>query len=327
MNTPKKLFIIWHGALFPSYRKPFWILREQYGWEVHLLAASRWSKALPRLTRFQKAEDEPIHLHVHHPVLSFHGAFHVQPVFPWHFYRIQPDAVLVIEEPYSLMGWWVTYWCRRCVPPIPVIVFSYQDILKNYPPPFAWFEQYVLKHADRLLVSNTQGGGVIINKGYSRLWDVLPTAVNLDRFSYKEPRDRGNLFTLGYVGRLANEKGLDTLFWSLTDLTDDVRLRIVGDGPARERLHVLMRELGLQHQIAFLPAISHEELPEFYHDLDALVLPSKTTKNWQEQFGRVLTEAMACGVPVIGSSSGAIPEVIGDAGFDLPRGQCPATGG
>ena len=91
MNTPKKLFIIWHGALFPSYRKPFWILREQYGWEVHLLAASRWSKALPRLTRFQKAEDEPIHLHVHHPVLSFHGAFMFSLYSP-HFYRIQPDG-------------------------------------------------------------------------------------------------------------------------------------------------------------------------------------------------------------------------------------------
>lgn len=50
------------------------------------------------------------------------------------------------------------------------------------------------------------------------------------------------------------------------------------------------------------------------------MLPSLTTPRWKEQFGHVLIEAMACGVPVIGSSSGAIPEVIGDAGLVVPEG-------
>ena len=53
--------------------------------------------------------------------------------------------------------------------------------------------------------------------------------------------------------------------------------------------------------------------------LDALVLPSRTMAVWAEQFGHVLIEAMAAGVPVIGSSSGAIPEVIGDAGLIFPE--------
>ncbi len=56
------------------------------------------------------------------------------------------------------------------------------------------------------------------------------------------------------------------------------------------------------------------------NNLDVLVLPSRTTSVWKEQFGRVLTEAMACKVPVVGSSSGAIPEVIGDAGLVYPEG-------
>ena len=51
-----------------------------------------------------------------------------------------------------------------------------------------------------------------------------------------------------------------------------------------------------------------------------MVLPSRTTATWKEQFGRVLTEAMACGVPVVGSNSGAIPEVIADAGLIFPEG-------
>src|SRR5260221_14335510 len=61
--------------------------------------------------------------------------------------------------------------------------------------------------------------------------------------------------------------------------------------------------------------------------IDALVLRSLTTPVWKEQFGRVLTEAMACGVPVVGSSSGAIPEVIGEAGLIFPEGDAAALAG
>jgi len=56
-------------------------------------------------------------------------------------------------------------------------------------------------------------------------------------------------------------------------------------------------------------------MPARYRELDVLVLPSLTRPNWKEQFGRVLIEAMACGVPVIGSSSGEIPRVVGAAGM------------
>ena len=61
-------------------------------------------------------------------------------------------------------------------------------------------------------------------------------------------------------------------------------------------------------------------MPDFYRSLDLLVLPSRTRPNWKEQFGRVLIEAMACGVPVLGSDSGEIPHVIGDAGIVFPEG-------
>jgi glycosyltransferase involved in cell wall biosynthesis len=56
------------------------------------------------------------------------------------------------------------------------------------------------------------------------------------------------------------------------------------------------------------------------NSLDVLVLPSRSRSFWKEQFGRVLIEAMACGVPVIGSSSGEIPNVIGDAGLVFKEG-------
>ena len=68
----------------------------------------------------------------------------------------------------------------------------------------------------------------------------------------------------------------------------------------------------------------HEQVARYLNTLDTLALPSLTTPTWKEQFGHVLIEAMACGVPVIGSSSGAIPELIGDAGLIFPEGDIAA---
>ncbi|MGH2486390.1 MAG: glycosyltransferase family 4 protein, partial [Ktedonobacterales bacterium] len=68
------------------------------------------------------------------------------------------------------------------------------------------------------------------------------------------------------------------------------------------------------------PAVAAAEAPRVLADMDVLALPSLTRPNWMEQFGRVLIEAMGCGVPVIGSDSGEIPRVIGDAGVIVPEG-------
>ena len=65
-------------------------------------------------------------------------------------------------------------------------------------------------------------------------------------------------------------------------------------------------------------------MPVFYRGLDVLVLPSRTQPHWKEQFGRVLVEAMSCGVPVVGSTCGEIPHVVGDAGCIFPEDDVPA---
>ncbi|MGB9873142.1 MAG: glycosyltransferase, partial [Anaerolineae bacterium] len=70
--------------------------------------------------------------------------------------------------------------------------------------------------------------------------------------------------------------------------------------------------------------VSPERMPELLAQVDVVVLPSRTTRVWKEQFGRILVEAMACKVPVVGSDSGAIPEVVGDAGLIFPEGDTEA---
>ncbi|MDX9752937.1 MAG: glycosyltransferase [bacterium] len=313
------MLILWHGALYPSYRKPFWLLQTRWGWDVHLITAKRWTQCMPRKTTLQPAEAEPIHVHTPAAVAAWHGALYCCPTFPFLFNRIKPDLVFAIEEPFSIMGWLATYWCARHVPPIPSILYSYQNIAKPYPQPFRGMETFVLENSCRILVSETGVGRVLERKGYEGMWDVLGLGVDLDRFKYRAPRKQIDFFTLGYVGRLANEKGIQTLLWALMDLPDYVRLHLAGDGPARHRLETMARELGVYHRVAFRGAIAHDDLPAFYHEIDALVLPSVTTPGWKEQFGRVLIEAMACGRPVIGSDSGAIPEVLGEEGLIFPE--------
>jgi glycosyltransferase involved in cell wall biosynthesis len=82
----------------------------------------------------------------------------------------------------------------------------------------------------------------------------------------------------------------------------------------------LVEELQMGNRVKVATAVPHENFPDYFACLDVMVLPSLTTPTWKEQFGRVLVEAMACGVPVIGSSSGAIPEVLGEAGLIFPEG-------
>jgi glycosyltransferase involved in cell wall biosynthesis len=82
--------------------------------------------------------------------------------------------------------------------------------------------------------------------------------------------------------------------------------------------------LRLADRISWLDELHSGDMPAFYHSLDALVLPSLSRRNWVEQFGRVLIEAMACGTPVVGSQSGEIPGVIGDAGLTFPEGDSAA---
>jgi glycosyltransferase involved in cell wall biosynthesis len=131
-------------------------------------------------------------------------------------------------------------------------------------------------------------------------------------------------FVAGYAGRLVPEKGVDLLLQALAQLPAAARAHIVGAGPEQARLCQLAAELGLADRVTWTPLVPSTEMPGVLTSFDCLVLPSRTRPNWKEQFGRVVMEAMACGVPVIGSSSGELPNVIGDAGLIFPEGDAAA---
>ena len=129
------------------------------------------------------------------------------------------------------------------------------------------------------------------------------------------------LMTIGYVGRLVAEKGMDLLIDAAAPL--DVQIVIVGDGPERSRMERRVAAWP-PGKAVFTGAVAHHAVPDYLAALDALVLPSRSTTSWAEQFGHVLIEARAAGVPVAGSASAAIPEVVADAGLLFPEGDVEA---
>ena len=99
---------------------------------------------------------------------------------------------------------------------------------------------------------------------------------------------------------------------------------LVGAGPEESSIRQYVTKLSLQDRVEFISPQSREKLAKWYSSFDVLVLPSHTDYFWKEQYGRVLVEAMACGTPVAGSQSGAIPIVIGNEERCFPEGNIAA---
>jgi len=142
------------------------------------------------------------------------------------------------------------------------------------------------------------------------------------------PEPPGAPLHVGFAGRLVAAKGADLVVQALAGLGDvEGRLELVGEGPEQPRLEALAAALGVRDRVTFTPWLSSAAMPDFYRSIDVLVLPSRRSPGWIEQFGRVLIEAMASGVACVGSDSGEIPHVIGDAGLVFPEDDARALAG
>jgi glycosyltransferase involved in cell wall biosynthesis len=256
--------------------------------------------------------------------MLLNGSYHL------HFYpglggqirRLRPDVVHIDEEPYNLATAHALWLARRAG--ARSLFFSWQNIERRYPAPFRQMEQWVLHRVDYAIVGSSESADVWRAKGYHGPLAVIPQfGVDPQIFAPRTRPDHPG-FVVGYVGRLVEEKGVDLLLEALAGMEGDWRASIAGTGPESAVLQSLARDLGIGERISFHGHIPASEMPDHFQQLDALVLPSRTRPNWKEQFGRVLVEAMACGVSVVGSDSGEIPHVIGDAGLVFPEGELEA---
>jgi glycosyltransferase involved in cell wall biosynthesis len=237
------------------------------------------------------------------------------------------DLVHAWEEPYIYAGYQITRslagsearFCFRTA----------QSHSKRLPQPFRHFERATLARAQgwiaggRLVYEAMQSRGYPADRGR-----VLTLAVDTSAFTSPDParhaslRDRLGLRApvIGYVGRLTSDKGLRVLMRAMDRVSGDRpwSLLLLGSGPMEGEVLRWADARGWGRRVR-VELARHDQVPSFLAAMDLLVAPSQTTRHWKEQFGRMLIEAFACGVPVIGSDSGEIPHVVGDAGRIVPE--------
>ncbi len=239
--------------------------------------------------------------------------------------RYRPDLIHMDEEPYNLATFLALAQARRRR--IPAVFFTWQNLNRRYPVPFSWMERYAYGVASWAIAGSEAAEGVLRAKGYRGPATVIPQfGIDPERFAPAAPRpDRP--FTIGFVGRLVEEKGVELLVDACAALDGDFQLVIIGDGPTRASVAERIARHGLEPRARLVGAVSSAEVPGYLRGLDVVVLPSLSRRNWTEQFGRILVEAMASEVPVVGSTCGEIPAVIGDAGLVFPEGDAAELAG
>ena len=309
-----KLLVVSHSCVVDTNQRVYGELERELG-QVDLVVPGRW-----------------FHEHTRGPLSpqrssSFGGGILALPVLrpgsvQLHAYaagatrllrRLRPDLLYIEEEPYSLAAvQWATAARRAGVP---AVFYNAQNLPKRYPAPVRAWERWVWRStAGAVCVSETVLR-VLRWRGFAgRAW-VVPLSVDVSVFQpgAADPalRDRLGLrrHVVSYLGRLVAEKGVLVALEAYRELgrQADTSLLCIGGGP-------LAAELRRQEGVVVLDDTPHADVHRILPLSDLLLMPSMTTPAWKEQFGRAAIEAMACGVPVVGSDSGEIPAILGATG-------------
>lgn len=301
------------------------------GVEIALLAPSNW-QAL-EWNRLIPLETPYSNIRIYSAPVLFSGRGGAHIYAPWKLWQVlndfRPDIVQVEEEVFSLCAFEFAIWSRLTGKPF--AVFGWENIERQLPLLRRLTCQFVLNTAQLMLPGNQDGANILRQWGYKGVLEVMPQiGVDPEFFAPRqhkaisvqvvEASDRP--FHIGFLGRLARSKGIDLMFAAARQLraqNHNFRLLICGTGSYEAELQQIAQEQRVADLVIWQGAIRHEQAPEAISQFDVLVLPSRTTSEWKEQFGHVLIEAMAMGVPVVGSSSGEIPHAIGREDLVFPE--------
>ncbi|MCL2848766.1 MAG: glycosyltransferase family 4 protein [Micrococcales bacterium] len=321
-----------HSAVVDDWREAERVMRRR-GVDVEVLCARAWDEG-GRTVHLQPRPGEPV---VGVATLGSRPALFVFAPRPlWQALGRAHDVLDIQQEPYALVSAEILVLAalrrtwdrlrRRPQPRAPYLTSSAQNIFKRYPWPFGALERSVLRHAAAMSVCNDDAVAIAQRKGATCPVVNIPLGVDLSVFTPGPVHRPGT--TVGYAGRLVEHKGVDVLIRAV--LADDaLTLRVAGAGPDDDDLRALAAPGA--GRISFLGPLSGPDLVEFYRGVDVLAVPSldshrsgRGAHGWVEQFGRVAVEAMACGTPVVASRSGALVDVVGDAGVLVPPGDADA---
>lgn len=286
--------------------------------DVHLIVPRRWQQ-FGRTIDADPADDPGITVHVM-PIWfpkagPMHWYLHVYPGLGSKIRDLQPDVIHLWEEPWSFVALQAALLRKDAA----LVLEVDQNILKRLPPPFETIRRHVLKATDHILSRSPDATAVVRARGYAGPVTEIGYGVDRATFSPRPKAARPPGLSLGYVGRLVVEKGLDDALDAMATTAPDVTLAVMGEGPYEQSLQDRARTLGIEKRVSIRGWGTPEDVADFIRSLDVLVLLTRTTPAVKEQFGRVIIEAQSCGVPVIGSACGAIPAVTADGGWIVPE--------
>lgn len=290
--------------------------------DVHLLGPRRWyehgreyvadGEGLPNITvHFESVVLGKL------PGAKWYGHFY--PRLPALIRKIRPDVIHLWEEPWAVVAMEAMLFRGDAA----LVLEVDQNVLRRLPPPFETIRRAVLKRTDVVLSRTPAATEVVRACGYKG--PALPIGYGVDTSLFRAKdlsRDSygaGRRLRVGYAGRLVEEKGLDDVLSAMALAKNQVDLSIMGEGPYAEAIYRKIAELHVEDRVSIRGWGSYADVADFYRSMDVSVLPTRTVPVYAEQFGRAIIESQSCGTPVIGSTCGAIPDVVGRGGWIFPE--------
>jgi len=303
-----------HSSVITSWRERERLLQSG-GADITLVTSTRWEEggSMVSFTPDGDGFAVPVRTFGRHPNLFFFN--------PLALWRVLGDGhwdlIDLHEEPFGVAVAEVLAlrWLRRLRTPF--LVCSAQNIDKRYQIPFRWIEHWSLARAVGAYTCNTEAGEILRRKGLTGALELLPIGVDVARFEAADREPPTDRLRVGFVGRLIPHKGVHVLL-AAAALDDRLDVDIYGAGPEAEALEARAAALGIDDRVTFHGHVVESDMPKIYPTFDVLAVPSVPVPGWLEQFGRVVVEGQAAGVPSVASASGALPDVVGDTGLLVP---------
>lgn len=327
-----RILAVGHTYTVDANRAKIETLAEQPDIDIRLVVPRAWRYTL-EVHRTER-HHQPTHYSLLSPPALLRGNEIQYLFFPditagLHSFR--PDIIHVEQGPWALVHSQIILAKKLLAPQAKVIFFTWLNQPYRLSRPARLIERFNFRNSDWAIAGNQDGAALLQEHGFDHPISVLPQ-LGVDPQVYRptgSPELRTELgldqgLNIGFVGRIESEKGVQTLLEAFSALDPGPTLVFIGKGSRQAALAQTAADLKVTDRVRFLGVVPHASVPDYVNLLDVLVLPSVTSAHWKEQFGHVLIEAMACGVPTVGSDSGEIPHVIGDAGLIFPEGDVAA---